>query len=85
MPHVCVWKFIFNSRFGIDELFLDKPKYFNLFDVSQNGASTGGVQDICPFQIGMKPQILHLRSHLGREAAQNAGQTEDLGFHANLE
>ena len=45
----------------------------------------GGVQDIYSFQIGMKPQILHLRSHLGREAAQNAGQTEDLGFHANLE
>ena len=68
---------------------LDKPKYFNLFEVSQNGASngasTGGIQDIYSFQIGMKPQILHLRSHLGRQAAQIPRQIEDLEFHANLE
>ena len=45
----------------------------------------GGVQDICSFQIGMKPQILSLTSILGRFAAQMAPQMEDLGFHANLE
>ena len=44
----------------------------------------GGVQDICSFQIGMKPQILSLTSILGREAAQMAPQMEDLGFHANF-
>ena len=40
----------------------------------------GGVQDICSFQIGMKPQILNLTSVLGREVAQMAPQREDLGF-----
>ena len=37
------------------------------------------------FQIVMKPQILHQRSHLGRFAVQILRQIEDLGFHVNLE
>ena len=45
----------------------------------------GGVQDICSFQIGMKPQILNLTKDLGRFATQMATQMADLGLHANLE
>ena len=47
--------------------------------------STGGVQDIDLFQMGMKPKFLAGTGFLGRFAAQMAGPGEKFGFHGHLE
>ena len=61
-----------------------KPKYFNLFQISQSGASTGGCSRYLLIPNWHETQNPQFDEGSRHEAAQMAPQMEDLEFHANL-